>query len=48
MADDLIKNLLYHNVKDGNLDWQSVSIDSFGQGLQRPSYNSTNSSSNKL
>lgn len=34
-ADDLIKNLLSHNVKDGNLDWQTVSIDSFGQGLQR-------------
>jgi len=32
---DIVKNLVSHYVQDGNLDNKIVSIDSFGQGLQR-------------
>jgi predicted ATP-dependent endonuclease of OLD family len=32
---DIVKNLVSHYIKDGNLNNQTVSIDSFGQGLQR-------------
>ncbi len=33
--DDIVKNLVSHYVEDGQLDEQKMSIDSFGQGLQR-------------
>lgn len=32
---DIVKNLVSHYVQDGNLGNKTVSIDSFGQGLQR-------------
>ena len=32
---DIVKNLVSHYIQDGNLDNKTVSIDSFGQGLQR-------------
>jgi len=32
---DIVKNLVSHYVQDGNLDNKTVSINSFGQGLQR-------------
>jgi len=32
---DIVKNLVSYYVQDGNLDNKTVSIDSFGQGLQR-------------
>ncbi len=32
---DIVKNLVSHYIKDGNLNNQIVSVDSFGQGLQR-------------
>ena len=32
---DIVKNLVSHYVQDGNLENKTVSIDSFGQGLQR-------------
>lgn len=33
--EDITKNLLEHFISDGNLDGQKVSINSYGQGLQR-------------
>ena len=32
---DIVKNLVSHHIKDGNLNNQTVKIDSFGQGVQR-------------
>lgn len=32
---DIVKNLVSHYIQDGNLDNQTVKIDSFGQGVQR-------------
>ncbi|GGE28874.1 ATP-dependent nuclease [Psychroflexus planctonicus] len=32
---DIVRNLVSHHIQDGNLENQTVAIDSFGQGVQR-------------